>query len=239
MKSKIKMLSFVLLATIVLTTPQTVSASTEDTQSVAFACLAAGKSVVIWNALELETPVVPGIEWYAENSTGFTAFGGSAQVEEGEWPYLAWEWPYMADSGAVCCVGFLAAKWTHDDKSYRLRIVFHSTEETMGVFDPENDSFGIGNLIPNEPPTMMMMEFDGILVENGDSQQISGVAMAWVLVWDPPAKTIHLFLGIDLGGGVWLPVGVVWANIDGLHEESGIYFQKAQIFLHGVKLLDS
>ena len=235
LKNSMKVLSFIFVATIALTNAQTASASVECTQRVVFGCLATGKSVVLWNALELETPVVPGIEWYVENSTGFIACGGSAPVEEGDD-----EWPYEAEPGSVCCIGLLVARWTHGDKSYRLQIYFYSTEETTGVFDDEKDSFVIG-VLPSIPT---MMEFKGILIENGDSWQISGIVIAGVLIWDPPAKTIHLLLGIDLGEGLpederWLPVNIVWANVDGLHEESGIVFTRARVFRHSVELLDA
>jgi len=167
LKNSMKVLSFIFVATIALTTAQTVSASTEDTRKVRFSCCAAGRSFVLWNFLWAEA----GPDSYIELATGFIACGGSAHVEEdgSGFPYAA------LDPGSVCCIGFLGAKWTHGEQSYRLSMVFYPTEETMGFFWPEADYFAIGNWLPPGIPTMM--KFKGILVENGDRQPISGGAI--------------------------------------------------------------
>ena len=225
MRNNIKMLSLVLLATILLIIMQTVSAAQAckpKEPTVVFSCLTGGQNFLTWNTLMAPPqPIVVDeqivhIEPYIGPATGLIACVGSAWVAppEGEL--------YVAEPGSVRCTGFLVTRWAQNDDSYKLIISFHSTEQTWGGFIPEYDYFGIGQVHEGEDPSSwdLVMEFKGTLVENGDRQQISGIAILTVASgeYDPTGvipqdtKYISFSFFMDLGDDVWLPVSVTWVD---------------------------
>jgi hypothetical protein len=244
-KNNMKILPLVFLVTILLTLPKTASACTQN--RAVFYCFAAGRSFVGWNTLENQPGVVPDWPHYIEPATGSIACIGSAQVEEDGGGF-----PYIAESGSVCCIAALRVGWNHDDCSYQLRLVFYSTEETMGFFGPEAGYFAIVDPFP--PDTGFKENFNGIFERDCDGSidrmEISGIAMLVVLShqydYTPPeAYTISLLLLIDLGEELpdeerWLPAFVGWVDRDVTLPPcpEPLPIEAARIFWHDVKLPD-